>query len=108
MRLSIPTHYFYFTQSKKIYRNFFHNFFAACKLKIKMPICLWKGCELAFEEFAAFQQHVNTKHVQQQEPPQQQLNLDKQNDSAIKESMPKMAKLSLLDENKMIKKGGQR
>jgi hypothetical protein len=69
---------------------------------------MWKGCEFATEEFAAFQEHVITKHAQQQEAQQQQLNLDKPNDVGIKESMPEMAKLNLLDENKMPKKGGQR
>jgi hypothetical protein len=69
---------------------------------------MWKGCENAFEEFAAFQEHVNTKHVQQQEAQQQQqLNLEKLNDVGTEESMPKMAKLNL-NEDKMNKKGGQR
>jgi hypothetical protein len=77
-----------------------------------MPLCLWKGCEFEFEEFAAFQEHVNTTHVQPQRPSQQQQqqNLDKQNDVGPKEEMVdqgQMAKLNL-DENKMIKTSGKR
>jgi hypothetical protein len=56
-----------------------------------MLICLWKGCEFAFEEMAAFQEHVLTRHVQQQQQQSRQqeqqlmMNLDnQQNDVAIK------------------------
>jgi hypothetical protein len=56
---------------------------------------------------AAFQEHVITKHVEQQK----QLNLDQQNDVGTKEGMAakegQMTKLSL-DEDKMIKREGSR
>jgi hypothetical protein len=71
-----------------------------------MLICLWKGCDFAAEELAAFQEHVITKHAQ----PQQRLNLDQQNGVGREELMDEegqMAKLSL-DEDKMIKREGNR
>jgi hypothetical protein len=71
-----------------------------------MLICQWKGCELAFEELAAFQEHVITKHALQQ---QRQLNLDKQqNDVGTEETVvqEQIEKLNLLNGNKMLKKGG--
>jgi hypothetical protein len=77
-----------------------------------MPLCLWEGCKLAFEEFAGFQEHVLTKHIQPQQPQQMQLNLDlgKQNDVGTEEEMVEQAQIAKLnlDENKMIKNGGQR
>jgi hypothetical protein len=82
-----------------------------------MPICLWKGCEFATEEFAAFQEHVNTKHVQQphlqKQPLPQQLNLHKQNGDTetimVEEGpMAKKAKLNLLNEDNIIKRGANR
>jgi hypothetical protein len=72
-----------------------------------MPVCLWKDCEFAFEDMAAFQAHVITKHaLQQQLQQQQQLNLDKQNNVSIQEKQDHgepMAKKA-----KMISRGGQR
>jgi hypothetical protein len=76
----------------------------------KMLMCLWKGCEFAVEDMAAFQEHVLTTHVQQ--PQQQQLILnDKQNDDGTeKEEMVEeqqiVAKFNHQEENKMIKMGG--
>jgi hypothetical protein len=84
-----------------------------------MLICRWEGCEFAFEELAAFQEHVINKHaLQQQRPPQlqqQQLDLyNPQNDVAIKEEddhggpMAKQAKMNEEDKNKLMHRGGQR
>jgi hypothetical protein len=69
---------------------------------------MWKGCQFAFEELAAFQEHVITKHALQQ---QRQLNLDKQNDDGTEEEQEMVEKEQIVaklnqDENKMIKNGG--
>jgi hypothetical protein len=70
---------------------------------------MWKGCQFAFEELAAFQEHVITKHALQQ---QRQLNMDKQqngvgteNEEMVDEEQ-RVAKLNQQEENKMIKRGG--
>jgi hypothetical protein len=77
-----------------------------------MLICRWEDCKFAFEELAAFQEHVITKHALQQ---QRQLNLDKQqNDVGIKEEedhegpMAKKAKTNKEEESKLIKRGKKR
>jgi hypothetical protein len=80
------------------------------KIAAKMLICcMWKGCEFAFEEMAALQEHVITKHLQQQPPQQQQLNLANQNEEQEDGGpMTKKAKMNEEKECKMISQGGQR
>ena len=77
----------------------------------KKLICLWKGCDLVFDEETAFQEHVISKHVHEQH----QLSLTNQesNDgtvmAAAEEPMAKKAKMDHDDEdNKMINGGRKR
>jgi hypothetical protein len=80
-----------------------------------MPICLWKDCEFASEEMAAFQAHVITKHaaLQTQKQQHQQLNLDRQNDVGPEgehhgEPLAKKARMNEEEGNNMTNRGGQR
>jgi hypothetical protein len=72
-----------------------------------MLVCLWKGCEFAFEELAAFQEHVITKHALQQQPKQnlhkQQNGVGTENEEMVEEEQT-VAKLNP-EEKKMIKNG---
>jgi hypothetical protein len=73
-----------------------------------MLICLWKGCEFTFEDLAAFQEHVFTKHALPHKQPQKLQLEEKQNDLGPEENMVEKAKSKLMSEDKKIKTGGKR
>jgi hypothetical protein len=88
------------------------------KRDAKMPVCLWKDCEFVSEDMAAFQEHVNTKHVlqpsqqQQQQQHQKQLNFDNKNIVGMKKEEThgrQIAKKAKMNEDKKVtNRRGQR
>jgi hypothetical protein len=67
-----------------------------------MLICLWKGCEFACGKLAVFQEHLITKHAQQQP----KLNMENQTDLGTEEKMAEEGRNQ--DENQMTKREEKR
>jgi hypothetical protein len=57
-----------------------------------MPICLWEGCKLVFADAATFQEHIFTKHIQQEMQQPKMDNQNNANDDTEAEDGPSLAK----------------